>query len=58
MSDLEKKLRALMRSDRAVLKRRQDAQELKDAEVNDPISEHQRKQRRGRGARRLGPVQK
>jgi hypothetical protein len=55
MSDLENKLRALMRSDRAVLKRRQDAQDLKDAEVDDrEYSEHERKLRRERDARRLG----
>jgi hypothetical protein len=57
MSDLENKLRALMRSDRAVLKRRQDAQDLKDAEVNDrKYSEHERKLRRDRDARRLAKI--
>jgi hypothetical protein len=35
MSDLENRLRALMRSDRVVMKRRQDAQDLKDANFND-----------------------
>lgn len=57
MSDLENRPRALMGSDRAVMKRRQDAQDLKDAEVNDrEYSEHERALRRKRNARRRAKI--
>jgi hypothetical protein len=58
MGDLENKLRALMRSDRVVMKRRQDAQDLKDADFNDRdrTTEHERALRRKRDARRLAQL--
>jgi hypothetical protein len=58
MSDLENKLRALMRSDRVVMRPRKDAQELKDAEFNDRdrTTEHERAMRRARDRRRLANI--